>query len=226
MTVLEMHIAVQLELDKSSSFQLAAFEPEDIDFWLNEAQTELVKRKAFGNNYRQEEFDSSIKRMEDLTTLVKESSELSPTAHAYYTNVDMFTLPSDYMFLVGGTCKLTIGDKVDKLSECQVVKRNEIGNLVETIFNKPFLSNPYIYLADSKINVISDPFATVSAFRCRYIKKPGTLVRTEPGTGQVTTSELPLQVHPELVALTTFLMLENIESQRLQTNQLILNSKE
>ena len=52
MTVLEMHTAVLLGLDKSASLQVAAFEPEDIDYWLNEGQLELIKQKVFGNNYR------------------------------------------------------------------------------------------------------------------------------------------------------------------------------
>ena len=49
MTVEEMHTAVYLGLDKGASGQVTAFEPEDIDYWLNEAQLELIKQKVFGN---------------------------------------------------------------------------------------------------------------------------------------------------------------------------------
>jgi len=87
MTVLEMHTAVSLGLDKSASFQVAAFEPEDIDYWLNESQIELIKRKMFGNNFRGESFDQGVKRMEDLRTLVETESLAAPTVSTRYANM-------------------------------------------------------------------------------------------------------------------------------------------
>ena len=91
-----MHNAVQLGLDKSSSFQIAAYEPEDIDYWLNEAQIELVKQKMFGNNFRGENSDTGSKRGDELSVLMVYSNELLYNAsntspdfrpHSYHANV-------------------------------------------------------------------------------------------------------------------------------------------
>lgn len=226
MNVLEMHTAIQLELDKSSSYQLAAFEPEEIDFWLNEGQTELVKRKAFGNNYRQEGMSDSVKRMEDLTPLIKTITFASANmpVNAAYSNVRSASNTStDYMFFVSASVKFS----TSKSSEAQLVKITDIKNLVVTDYNIPFLRNPFVYITEKKFNFIIDPYSSVTSSTVTYIKTPLTLVRSGAVSGISTTvSELPTQAHNELVALTTFLMLENIESTRLQSNQIILNNKE
>lgn len=231
MTVLEMHNAVYLELDKSASYQTAAFEPEDIDFWLNEAQLELVKRKAFGNNYRREDLDGSVKRMEDLTTLIKEATILTLNNHSFYPNVVVTpaldtTIPvaDPYMFFVGMAIKYAT---TNMISEVTLIEKNQIKNLVQTQYNTPFIKVPYAYLSDNKLNIIKDPYSNaVSSALLRYIKRPDKLVRSGIVQNTTTTCELPLQVHAEVVALAVYLMLENIESTRLQTNEIVLNNKE
>ena len=231
MTVLEMHTAVYLGLDKSASYQTAAFEPEDIDFWLNEAQLELVKRKAFGNNYRREDLDGSVKHMEDLSTLIKEY-ETTTSTHAFYPNVVSSTTLSNigapqadtYMFFVGATLQYAT---TNKLAEVTLIGKDQIKNLIQTEYNIPFLRVPYAYIADDKLNIIKDPYSNaVSSVLIRYIKRPNTMVRSGVGVGTVTTCVLPVQVHTEVVALAVSLMLENIESTRFQTNQIVLNNKE
>lgn len=221
-----MHTAVLLGLDKSASFQVAAFEPEDIDYWLNEAQLELVKRKLYGNNYRQEWYEDSVKRMEDLTPLLRNEVAGAFGTHPIYPNVDTIdtaALTGDYMFYVNISCKNTAQSLLD---EAILIKSSEIKNLVETSRNKPYLKNPYVFLQDNDINIIRDPFRTYDEYSVFYVVKPAVLVRTSPGPGQVTTSELPEQVHPEIVALAVYLMLENIEAERQQTNLITLNNKE
>lgn len=226
MTVLEMHTAVELGLDKSASFQIAAFEPEDIDYWLNEAQTELVKRKIFGNNPRGEWYDGSVKRMEDLTTILKTAAVSSLGSHPMYPNVytvDTTALDSNYMFFVDAVCEEADGDK----EETQLVKISQIKNLIETERNKPYLRNPYVFLQGNNVNIIRDPFKTYTNVHVTYVERPLTLVRENPVANvSTTTSVLPEQVHPEIVALTVLLMLENIESQRLQSNLITFNTKE
>jgi len=83
-----------------------------------------------------------------------------------------------------------------------------------------------VYIDATNLNIVVDPYATIGAVDITYLKTPGTLVRTTPDTGEVTTSELPEEVHTEIVGLAVSLMLENIESNRFQSQLVTLNNKE
>ena len=170
MTVSEMHIAIQLGLDKTSSLTLAAFEPGELDYWLNEAYLELIKRKAFGNNYRKEALQDSVKRMDDLTTLIKTGTfaYASMTTNSNYANVKSVSTPTDYMFYVDASVKFSNG----LASQTKLVKLEEITNLVSTPYNVPFLRRPYIYLTEGKLNYIIDPYETMTSSSITYLKKP------------------------------------------------------
>lgn len=223
MTIFDMHTAVKLGLDKSSSLPLPAFEPEELDYWLNEAQLQLVKQKAFGNNFRGEGFEDSIKRIDDLTTLVKVENKNVLDLHPFYDNVKYILLSTipDYMFFVGATA-MTASSALETLP----VKHEDIRNLIRTEFNDPFIKHPFVYFYDHKLCVIYDFHNEVNALQVKYIKKPNKLVRTVPNIGETNVSELPFQVHPEIVALTVNLLLENIESQRQESNVFQLSKKE
>lgn len=238
MTVLEMHNAVLLKLDKSASFEVAAFEPEDIDFWLNEAQTELIKQKAFGTNQRGESYGKGVKRMEDLSPIVEYSSELTYNAttgplkaHAYHPNVCVVKVADnmpDYLYYVGADFLIQdpYAPTATQPQETTLVEEEVIGKLISTPYNKPVLRMTYVYLKEGEVNFIYDPFATPVSAYVSYIKKPGRLVRQNPGPGEVTTCILPEHVHPELTDLAVNMMLENIESPRFQTNLVTLNRNE
>lgn len=227
MTVQEMHLAVKLGLDKTSNFALPSLLPEEIDYWLNEGQLQVVKQKAFGNNFRQEDLNTGVKRIDDLTPLIKESISFSIlNQHSNYTNVRTLArlqhAMSDYMFFISATCKYSD----NKIGEAKLIPYMSINNLVVTEYNRPFLRNPYVYITDDYFNFIVNPDSVLSSVSFRYIKTPKQLVRTSPVEGQTTESELPEQVHPEIVAATVNMLLENLESQRIQTNEVQLSRKE
>lgn len=238
MTVSEMQNALLLKLDKSASFQVAAFEPEDLLFWLNEAQDVLLKQKVFGNNPRGTRYGEGLKRMEDISPLVVYSDELTYDAvsgplkaHAYHPNVATLIISdniSDYLYYVGADVHIVDphAPTNNVPQESMLVEESVIGKLIATPYNDPVLRQCYIYLKEGEVNVIYDPFATLSSIYVSYIRKPGKLVTETPGEGEVNTSELPEHVHSEIVDLAVSMLLENIESQRLQTQMLNLNRNE
>lgn len=238
MTVLEMHNAVLLGLDKSASYQVAAFEPEDIDYWLNEAQTELLKQKVFGNNVRGEKYGQGIKRMEDLSPLVEYSTGLAYDGvlgplkdHAYHPNVATVKISDhipNYLYYVGSDVLINDSNAPTTTTpqESMLVEESVIGNLISTPYNKPVLRQCYIYLKEGEVNVIYDPFATLISIYVSYVRKPKRLNRTTDDATYTTTCELPEHTHSELVNLAVSLMLENIESQRFQTQMITLNKQE
>jgi len=73
MTIGEMHIDFKLELDKTSNLDNPAFEPEEIDAWLNKSIRKFSKTRYSGINIKRESFEQTQKRIDDLRTLVVET---------------------------------------------------------------------------------------------------------------------------------------------------------
>jgi hypothetical protein len=105
MTIQEMHIAVNLGVQKIASFQVDNMLPQEIDHELNNAMERFIKLRysTYGNKY-QRGFEQSQKRIDDLRNLVVNSR-----IEAYYNResigngeffVERARLPEDYLFLV------------------------------------------------------------------------------------------------------------------------------
>jgi hypothetical protein len=234
----ELKIAIELGLDKSASFQIAAFESEDIEYWVNDAQTQLIKQKMFGNNTRGEGFDQGSKRVDDLNTLVVSSAVLefdeahtTPEfrPHTFYPNIAVVDIDAtntpNYMFYVGADLKATAPSGAQVASKpvpTILIKQSEASKLIETPYNKPYLKEGYVYIEDGELNVVYDPYITLQSILITYLKKPSYIDLTNP-TG---VNDLPEQLHPELVALTVNLMLDNIADPREQANYIQLTRKE
>ena len=103
MTIEEMHIAVNLGVQKIASFQVDNLLPQEIDHELNNAMDRFIKLRysPLGNKY-QRGFEQSQKRIDDLRNLVVDAKlkafNTGETLTGYF--VDRAALPVDYMFLV------------------------------------------------------------------------------------------------------------------------------
>ena len=116
MTVEEMHIAVNLGVQKIASFQADNLLQEEIDYELNTAVRRLISRRynMLGNKYRRG-FEQSQKRLDDLRHLVEDyTTQNSSYMGVGYTsrtngNIDIyrFKFPNDYMFLVNVLSEVT-----------------------------------------------------------------------------------------------------------------------
>jgi hypothetical protein len=105
MTIQEMHIAVNLGVQKIASFQADNLLPQEIDHELNNAMNRLIKQRyaPMGNKY-QKGFEQSQKRIDDLRNLVSRTKALctyygeSVDNNAFF--IERAELPQDYLFLV------------------------------------------------------------------------------------------------------------------------------
>jgi len=201
MTVLEMIEGVKMGIDKSNSIiDSVNFTEDEILYWLNEAQIQLVKQKMFGNNYRHEGFDTLhggavTKRSDDLSNLIRYSRELEyqhdPAAypyfrpHRYHPNIAVVNIVSTvpdgstpaptmphYMFYVGADFK--VKGKSAPL-ETVVIEQKDINDFVETPTNKPYLRNAFVYLKEGEINVIYDPYVEPEWLYVSYLMEPKKL---------------------------------------------------
>ena len=135
MTAIGMIEGVKMGIDKSNSLvDSVNFTEEEILFWLNEAQYELLKQKLFGTNDRHEGYDDLhkgkvIKRSDDVSNLIRYSAKLTYGTdpdnhpyfrpHAYHPNVAVVNLIGEafsdqskvtvphYMYYVGADLLVT-----------------------------------------------------------------------------------------------------------------------
>jgi hypothetical protein len=129
MTVEEMHIAVNLGVQKIASFQADALLPEEIDYELNTAVRRFISQRynTQGNKY-QRGFEQSQKRLDDLRHLVE---DYTTTNNSYMgigyssqtsgnINIYRYKFPTDYMFLVNVLSEIVHNCTKEKLDYRQV----------------------------------------------------------------------------------------------------------
>ena len=226
MTVNEMHIAFRLHLNKSTSLVgTPDFLPEEIDFWLNEAQERFIKQRLFGNNYRKEEFEDSQKRIEDLRNLIVYSEDNALTPSLLGPNVKQTDIPTipPFNYLVRFMLNNGTGVRVNGFD---VVRHSDAFKYIQDTINYPFIKRPVAVLEMGNFEVIYDPEYNPTRIDITYIKKPLVLTSFTPTTGVSTdTCELTVETHSEIVVLAAELAIENIESIRTQTFTPINSSK-
>jgi len=249
--------AVNIGVDKTSTFQTVSFEEEEVLYWLNEAQLQLVKQKMFGNNFRKEGYDDlyytpgkvHTKRSDDLSNLIRHTSKLTYSStgvypefrpHTYHPNIAVVNItPTNiphYLFYIGADFKVA---EHTAPMETQIIEQSEIGNLVETPTNKPYLKNGYVYLKEGEVNVIYDPYLTPEWLYISYVFEPKRLSLTSSVPNWETDYDninwdseteteglIPEQMHPEIVALAVNMMLENIADPRYQSHTIELSKAE
>lgn len=128
MTVEEMHIAVNLGVQKIASFQADNMLAEEIDYELNTAVRRLISQRynMQGNKYRRG-FEQSQKRLDDLRHLVEDyTTQNSSYMGIGYTsrtngNIDIYRykFPNDYMFLVNVLSEVTYDCRKDPVQVTQ-----------------------------------------------------------------------------------------------------------
>jgi hypothetical protein len=228
MTVSEMHTAFRLHLDKSTSLVgNPDFLSEEIDFWLNEAQDRFIKQRIYGNNYRQEGFEQTQKRVDDLRGLLINSTGNLLTQSTIAVNVKECSLPvsdatSPYMFYINSSL---VGASSTTMQVKNVVQYEYITEYLKDTMNNPYIRRPLVTFYGNKIAFIhGDEFVPLSC-NLRYIKKPKKLVYGTPGTYETNTSELSFHTHSEIVILAVSLVVENTENPRVQTFEQLNASK-
>ncbi len=231
MTVTEQHQAIRLHLDKtmSTTGYVQDFLPEELNFWLNEAQDRFIKQRLSGNNPLQQKFDYSQKRIDDLKTLIIQSGKLWLAQSSLAANVKSCDLPitdtnNPYLFYLNsslydsGSGVLQTGD---------TISIDLISRYLKDSINNPYIRRPLVFFyhnIDNSVSNIGDKIAFIhgdefTPTRCdiTYIKKPKKLIHQSPGTYETTTCELPEYTHREIVVIAAEMLIENIESQRVQT---------
>jgi hypothetical protein len=231
MTIAEMHIAVKLVLDKTSALELPAFEPEEIDFWLNKGIRQFVDNRYSGYNSKQKSVEENQRITDDLRTIINEMDLLtSISSLAFYPNAYSADVTInerspglesiDYLHRLGEEVLISY---TDTITNVVVNKRQGITECTSDNYRN-FIDNPYsehrLYLGEAKplrlfignlVELITDGNYSISSYYLRYLKNPTTV-----SLSTSVNCDLPVHTHDRIVDLTVSMMLENIESQRYQ----------
>lgn len=175
----QLHTAVKIYADKTSSLELPAFEPEELDFWINSAIVKIVKTRYSGLNVKGESVEESQKRIEDLRTLIKET-RISPTdpsspATSYKPNTVTAALPDDYWLAISEDVTLTIGSTDVRGSVYQITS-DRYSQLVNDPYSPHILhygeAQPLRLFNGSNVELVDDGNYTTKYYHLRYIKVP------------------------------------------------------
>lgn len=225
MTIAQLHIAFDVELDKTLDFEYPYILAEQKDYWLNKAQDRFIKQRAFGNNLYRTTFEETEKSIDDLRAIVVESTISTTLTSGLYTAI----LPVDYMYLVRHRCTTTSECASNNLVSGIQVRNDEINNYLKDPFRKPIADEPLYYIQGNTINYeVPDADFTISNARITYIRRPAEM---RLGTAYVVPTtdvqcELADSTHREILDIAIAMILENIESPRYQTNLNELNKTE
>lgn len=207
MTTQELHIGVNLELQKVASNIRDDFLPEEIDYFLNDAVNQYIKQQYSQIKLREENIQSQFVH-ENLYTLIKQASLTNPQV-GNFTNSVSFDLPNDYLFYLHSQTAVDTKTFNNKDLEPASVAQH-----LSTDSNSPiFREFPVLILQDT-LTVIGDARTSMTTGNTSvvltYIKKPAKISLADSPTAEL---ELPVHSHKEVIEQTVAYMLEVIQPQ-------------
>jgi hypothetical protein len=237
MTISDMHIMINLGLQKIASNQVDSFLPQELDLELNKNIQRFIEHRLnkFGNKYRTG-FEGSQKRIDDVRTLIAEDS--SATAYKGQVSekhhVVSYTLPSTYMHLISVRCLVSYDkckpittafvlddpivlttDYKNTVSVAKYSQLDDIYTLLDDPFNSTSYKKPIYTMVDDKIDIYTDDKFVVSTVKTTYIQTPNTVDSVSTTTVDC---DLPDHTHQEIVDMTVNSLLEAISDPRYRTN--------
>lgn len=240
MTAQEMSIAFKLELDKVDSLALPNFLPNEIEYFLNRAQTRIIKQRYGYNNNSRTGFEVTQKRTDDLR-MVEQTAILVPQAPTIFNQVNgvFVQLPDGvtpinpttgspypkYWFALMELCNIHytnhVGDVETDIIPVRVYTHDEYNDARYDPFNEPYNKEIPRMMYQNNVELITDGNYTVDSYKITYIKEPRPISITNN-----VDCELSSEIHQELIMEAVKIALADIgDSQRFQI-QSALNAQE
>lgn len=218
MTIQEIHQAVDVELDKSLTFENPYIQPEIKDYWLNKAQIEVVNFYAYPPVPQLKGFEHGERRIDELREITVTSPSITPTKVGTVFEIN---LPNDYFHLVRHRCTVSSLSGLKTLEVGGIQTKQDILNVWnKNPFWSPILEEPLFYILGDKIFYETLNEFNVVSTKITYIKMPQKM---QYGTAysnptvdiqcEFTTEDMQHKIIDKAVTM----MLENFESQRYST---------
>lgn len=187
-------------------------EDDEVYLLLNAGVSRFVKTRYTGNNSRSIPFEADNKRSDDLRTLITTSGEIvvSVSSIDEIPNGKKYQIPSDYMFLIRGYCKIG-----NSWYSCDKIPLTDVNKWIETPVHKPIIRDGKLYYSDdSYYTLLVDPdnYSNLTVSKIQYLKKPDIIASGVD-------CNLPEHTHEEIVEIAVGLAIEELENQtRYQTH--------
>ena len=239
MTIQEFHYDFLFKIDKVASLSREDFKPEEIDWFLNEAQRVLIKTKYEGLNPSRTGFEMTQKRIDDLSTIVVKYPEeglITPTSlGGGVYEVPLASLTHPYWFFIRGSVEVSDTNCTIEVP-LKLIQHDDLSSVINDPFNNS--SDEWILFNFGRSNGSSNTSIylypgtlTIDNFKIEYIKKPermslGTYQYIDAVTYPAATSELPEQVHTEIVDLAVQIaagIIENPDYLNMKTQKVLQN---
>ena len=238
MTIEVLHRNFKIFLDKADSLAYPELLDGEIDVYLNEAQHKLVKLRYGLNNIYQKGFEETQKRTDDLKNLVKskftktsQSTLYEVLGNVYLCNINelyddnALTILSSNKYqhylksliITSGTCNRSVSPKM--------VKQDDLLTIIDDPFNRPSSKKPISFIEDGNIYVWLEDGQDLDNYMLTFLKRPVDVNKGTYGQDKVE-CELSEHMHEELVQMAVQIALENIESPRVQTQTMNVQTNE
>lgn len=183
--------------------------------FLTKAQSEILKNyfNPKGNKY-QEGFDDSAKRQIDFSSLVRVAEPTIISSDSSYIKMDgrskLYTIPTDILFIVNETAKLT-SDFSSRYLSIVPISFEEYNRLMSKPYKCPLKNQGWRLLQYNNKGVaeVIVVGGTLSEYKIRYIKRPKPIILANldetysnvsiDGETSVSECELDPILHPEIL---------------------------
>lgn len=206
-SISDVHNQFKLKLDRVASLSNPDFFPEEIDVFLNEAQLLFIKQRMGMNNTKKKGFETSQKRIDDLSSLVVKYPlqpavvPSSPASGVY--EVDLSTLDYPYLYLINAYTKVKTADDCYLTIPLKYTQHDDFNESIRDPFNKEskeFIPFNYGRSATGGTSMYIYSTQDVEEVFIEYIKKPssvalGTYPNADGSITPPTTFETPDPTH-------------------------------
>lgn len=183
---------------------------------INEAIDQFWKTRYSGLNTKQQGFEQSQKRIDDLRTLIRnktyQSDEIIANGNQYKV-----VLPEDYTILLGDTAGIQPADGLtnkcwekDENGEYIIKRGDTIESTIETIDRqlqnslsehrlKYAFARPLKLIQGNEITLFTDGKYKISEYDIKYLTKPGKINSSDDLATEY--EDLPAHTHLEIVKI-------------------------
>lgn len=183
MTTQEMHIEIDLELQKLNSQISKDIRPIEKDWFLNNEVLKFIKQRTnFLSNFKGLGFQETLKRVEDIKDLIKTRNCFVETNSR---GEQIVKLPSDYLHYVRGdvymhkTCTLTVSKTQTNIYSCDIDLAFPTNNTLATYTISITLANNTVVVLFDAVNLPSGYIVTTEFNKQTFMLKKALKVSLE-----------------------------------------------
>lgn len=225
MTIQDFHNNFDIEVDKTIDYEYPYILAEQKDYWLNKAQDRVINDVAYPKT-KIAGFEQDQQKTDELRSIVKRSTLLTPILSGTIYSV---TLPNDYRYLVRHQCTTNgLGSCGTKIVGGIQTNHEYINQMLKDPFWTPTDDYPLYYFLGNTITYETKGNYILINTIIDYIKE---VVQMRYGTQYINpTTDIQCEIgeilHQRILDTAVSMFLENIESQRYQSNLNELNKTE